>query len=60
MEIKGDDQLSGHQQWLMKNMTTEMEPRKSFSKVSVQTHTHTENSFTEVRLKAVGSVCDVT
>ncbi|KAK2836143.1 hypothetical protein Q7C36_014012 [Tachysurus vachellii] len=32
LEIKGDDQLSGHQQWLMKNMTTEMEPRKSFSK----------------------------
>ncbi|KAI5091096.1 proline-rich protein PRCC [Silurus meridionalis] len=32
LEIKGDDQLSGHQQWMMKNMTTEMEPRRSFSK----------------------------
>ncbi|XP_017542842.1 proline-rich protein PRCC [Pygocentrus nattereri] len=32
LEIKGDDQLSGSQQWLTKNMTTEAEPRKSFSK----------------------------
>ncbi|MCI4391732.1 hypothetical protein PGIGA_G00137930 [Pangasianodon gigas] len=32
LEIKGDDQLSGHQQWMMKNMTTETEPRRSFSK----------------------------
>ncbi|KAI4905429.1 hypothetical protein NFI96_026320 [Prochilodus magdalenae] len=32
LEIKGDDQLSGSQQWLTKNMSTETEPRKSFSK----------------------------
>ncbi|XP_051527771.1 proline-rich protein PRCC-like [Myxocyprinus asiaticus] len=32
LEIKGDDQLSGNKQWMTKNMTTEMEPRKSFSK----------------------------
>ncbi|KAM9494729.1 proline-rich protein PRCC [Clarias gariepinus] len=32
LEIKGDDQLSGHQQWMMKNMTEETEPRRSFSK----------------------------
>ncbi|XP_076864426.1 proline-rich protein PRCC [Brachyhypopomus gauderio] len=32
LEIKGDDQLSGNQQWMMKNMTHEAEPRKSFSK----------------------------
>ncbi|XP_066531951.1 proline-rich protein PRCC [Hoplias malabaricus] len=32
LEIKGDDQLSGSQQWLTKNMSTEAEPRKSFSK----------------------------
>lgn len=39
LEIKGDDQLSGHQQWMMKNMTMETE-RKSFSKV--RTHPHTD------------------
>ncbi|XP_062865335.1 proline-rich protein PRCC [Trichomycterus rosablanca] len=32
LEIKGDDQLSGTQQWMMKNMSAEVEPRKSFSK----------------------------
>lgn len=32
LEIKGDDQLSGNQQWMMKGMTAEAEPRKSFSK----------------------------
>ncbi|KAJ8335244.1 hypothetical protein SKAU_G00408830 [Synaphobranchus kaupii] len=32
LEIKGDDQLSGSQQWLTKNMTEEKEQRKSFSK----------------------------
>ncbi|XP_051992655.1 proline-rich protein PRCC-like [Xyrauchen texanus] len=32
LEIKGDDQLSGNKQWMAKNMTTELEPRKSFSK----------------------------
>ncbi|XP_026874778.2 proline-rich protein PRCC [Electrophorus electricus] len=32
LEIKGDDQLSGSQQWMMKSMTNETEPRKSFSK----------------------------
>ena len=33
LEIKGDDQLSGSQQWMTKNMTEEKEQRKSFSKV---------------------------
>lgn len=32
LEIKGDDQLSGNKQWMAKNMTAELEPRKSFSK----------------------------
>ncbi|XP_061111537.1 proline-rich protein PRCC [Conger conger] len=32
LEIKGDDQLSGSQQWMTKNMTEEKEQRKSFSK----------------------------
>ncbi|XP_007230869.3 proline-rich protein PRCC [Astyanax mexicanus] len=32
LEIKGDDQLSGNQQWMTKNMSAETEPRKSFSK----------------------------
>ncbi|XP_077051307.1 proline-rich protein PRCC isoform X1 [Siphateles boraxobius] len=32
LEIKGDDQLSGAKQWMSKNMSAEVEPRKSFSK----------------------------
>lgn len=32
LEIKGDDQLSGSQQWLTKGLTEEKEQRKSFSK----------------------------
>ncbi|XP_066577575.1 proline-rich protein PRCC [Amia ocellicauda] len=32
LEIKGDDQLSGSQQWLTKAITEEKEQRKSFSK----------------------------
>ncbi|MBN3274328.1 PRCC protein, partial [Polyodon spathula] len=32
LEIKGDDQLSGNQQWLTKGITEEKEQRKSFSK----------------------------
>ncbi|XP_029104351.1 proline-rich protein PRCC isoform X2 [Scleropages formosus] len=32
LDIKGDDQLSGSQQWLTKNMSEEKEQRKSFSK----------------------------
>ncbi|KAJ8372136.1 hypothetical protein AAFF_G00294510 [Aldrovandia affinis] len=32
LEIKGDDQLSGSQQWMTKSMTEEKEQRKSFSK----------------------------
>uniref|UniRef100_A0A3Q4BR02 Uncharacterized protein n=1 Tax=Mola mola TaxID=94237 RepID=A0A3Q4BR02_MOLML len=32
LEIKGDDQLSGAQQWLTKNMTEEKQTRQSFSK----------------------------
>uniref|UniRef100_A0A8C6WEE2 Proline rich mitotic checkpoint control factor n=1 Tax=Neogobius melanostomus TaxID=47308 RepID=A0A8C6WEE2_9GOBI len=32
LEIKGDDQLSGTQQWLTKNMTEEKQNRSSFSK----------------------------
>ncbi|XP_030620735.1 proline-rich protein PRCC [Chanos chanos] len=32
LEIKGDDQLSGSQQWLTKNITKEKEQHKSFSK----------------------------
>ncbi|XP_003969413.2 proline-rich protein PRCC isoform X1 [Takifugu rubripes] len=32
LEIKGDDQLSGTQQWLTKNMTEEKQNRQSYSK----------------------------
>lgn len=32
LEIKGDDQLSGNQQWMTKNMTEEKQIRQSFSK----------------------------
>ncbi|KAJ8273629.1 hypothetical protein GJAV_G00103780 [Gymnothorax javanicus] len=32
LEIKGDDQLSGSQQWMTKSMTEEKDQRKSFSK----------------------------
>lgn len=32
LEIKGDDQLSGNQQWLAKSMTEEKQTRQSFSK----------------------------
>ncbi|XP_054620666.1 proline-rich protein PRCC isoform X2 [Dunckerocampus dactyliophorus] len=32
LEIKGDDQLSGHQQWLTKSMSEEKNNRGSFSK----------------------------
>lgn len=32
LEIKGDDQLSGNQQWMAKSMTEEKQERKSFSK----------------------------
>ncbi|XP_028820420.1 proline-rich protein PRCC [Denticeps clupeoides] len=32
LDIRGDDQLSGTQQWMTKNMTEEKEQRKSFSK----------------------------
>ncbi|KAI7799161.1 proline-rich protein PRCC [Triplophysa rosa] len=32
LEIKGDDQLSGNKQWMTKNVTADLEPRKSFSK----------------------------
>lgn len=35
MEIKGDDQLSGAQQWMTKSLTEE-KTMKSFSKVSVK------------------------
>lgn len=34
LEIKGDDQLSGNQQWMTKNMTEEKQQRQSFSKVT--------------------------
>lgn len=34
LEIKGDDQLSGNQQWMTKNMTEEKQARQSFSKVT--------------------------
>uniref|UniRef100_A0A3Q0QZE5 Proline rich mitotic checkpoint control factor n=1 Tax=Amphilophus citrinellus TaxID=61819 RepID=A0A3Q0QZE5_AMPCI len=32
LEIKGDDQLSGNQQWMTKSMTEEKQQRQSFSK----------------------------
>ncbi|XP_059898805.1 proline-rich protein PRCC [Gadus macrocephalus] len=32
LEIKGDDQLSGNQQWMTKNVSEEKQERKSFSK----------------------------
>uniref|UniRef100_A0A3Q4MUP1 Proline rich mitotic checkpoint control factor n=1 Tax=Neolamprologus brichardi TaxID=32507 RepID=A0A3Q4MUP1_NEOBR len=32
LEIKGDDQLSGNQQWMTKSMTEEKQHRQSFSK----------------------------
>lgn len=34
LEIKGDDQLSGNQQWMTKSMTEEKQNRQSFSKVT--------------------------
>lgn len=37
MEIKGDDQLSGAQQWMTKSLTEE-KTMKSFSKVSGKPH----------------------
>lgn len=36
LEIKGDDQLSGTQQWLTKNMTEEK--RQSYGKVMTKFH----------------------
>ena len=39
LEIKGDDQLSGNQQWMTKNVTEEKQERKSFSKVSCDANT---------------------
>lgn len=33
LEIKGDEQLSGNQQWMTKNMSEEKQQRQSFSKV---------------------------
>lgn len=36
LEIKGDDQLSGNQQWMTKNMSEEKQQRQSFSKVITQ------------------------
>lgn len=36
LEIKGDDQLSGNQQWMTKSMTEEKQTRQSFSKVTRQ------------------------
>lgn len=37
LEIKGDDQLSGHQQWITKSMSEEKQTRGSFSKVQART-----------------------
>lgn len=37
VEIKGDDQLSGAQQWMTKSLTEE-KTMKSFSKVSAKDH----------------------
>ena len=34
LEIKGDDQLSGNQQWMTKSMSEEKQTRQSFSKVT--------------------------
>ena len=39
LEIKGDDQLSGNQQWMTKNVSEEKQERKSFSKVSYDANT---------------------
>lgn len=36
LEIKGDDQLSGNQQWMTKKMSEEKQQRQSFSKVMTQ------------------------
>lgn len=38
LEIKGDDQLSGNQQWMTKSMTEEKQNRQSFSKVTWLIH----------------------
>lgn len=38
LEIKGDDQLSGNQQWMTKSMTEEKQNRQSFSKVTWLLH----------------------
>lgn len=38
LEIKGDDQLSGAQQWLTKNMTEEKQNHQSYSKVTGTRH----------------------
>lgn len=35
LEIKGDDQLSGNQQWMTKSISEEKQTRQSYSKVNV-------------------------
>lgn len=36
LEIKGDDQLSGNQQWMTKNLSEEKQNRQSYSKVTMK------------------------
>ena len=62
LEIKGDDQLSGNQQWMTKSITEEKQVRQSFSKVTftllynpyntglliVRTLTHSVRPLTQV------------
>ncbi|KAG9355238.1 hypothetical protein JZ751_000076 [Albula glossodonta] len=49
LEIKGDDQLSGSQQWMTKSMTEEKEQRKSFSKAK-ERELELKNSWAENKL----------
>jgi len=39
LEIKGDDQLVGSQQWMTKSVSEEKQVRKSFSKVRCDANT---------------------
>lgn len=56
LEIKGDDQLSGNQQWMTKSMTEEKQTRQSFSKVTRQLHYGLFYQTSRIGCKVVHSV----
>lgn len=53
LEIKGDDQLSGNQQWMTKNMSEEKQQRQSFSKVIRQLDLWDHDLYLSLKLLAL-------